>query len=183
MIMDCSETSKCLLNLEITLQNLSHNERYGSRNDGPDPDSAANGSLAGHHVLIVRVVVFVMIRVMIFVLIIVIFVADKLVGSIARVASMHGTGVFKVVKAFLGGGGQDIVGAVVVSGNEEKEGIAAGDRAAIAGTIVLDEGNVSLIATFIGTVWGGTVGGTFDEGPLDLAGRADLVEIMEVILS
>ena len=87
------------------------------------------------------------------------------------------------MKAFLGGGGQGIVGAVVVGRNEKEEGVAAGDRAAIARTIVLDEVNVCLIATVIGTVGGGTTGGTFDEGPLDLAGRADLVKIMEVILS
>ena len=158
--------------LEITLQNLSHNERYSGRNDGPDPDSAADGSLTGH--------VFI---VMIVVLIIMIFIADKLVGSITRVASVHGTGVFKVVKAFLGGGGQNIVVAVVVGGNEEEEAIAAGDRAAVARTIVLDEGNVGRIATVIGTVGGGTAGGTFDEGPLDLTGGADVVEIMEIILS
>ncbi len=111
------------------------------------------------------------------------FVADKLVGSITRVASVHGTGIFEVVKAFLGGGRQSVVGAVVVGGDEKEECIAAGDRAAIARTIVLDECNVCLIATVIGTVGGGAIGGTFDEGPLDLTGGADLVEIMEVVLS
>ena len=165
--------------LKITLQNLSHNEHYSDRNDGPDPDSAADGSLTGH-VFIVMIVVLI---IMIVVLIIMIFIADKLVGSITRVASVHGTGVFKVVKAFLGGGGQNIVVAVVVGGNEEEEAIAAGDRAAVARTIVLDEGNVGRIATVIGTVGGGTAGGTFDEGPLDLTGGADVVEIMEIILS
>ena len=177
--MDCSKLSKLLLFLEITLQNLSHNERYSGRNDGPDPDSAADGSLTGHHVFIVMIVVLI---IMIVVLIIVIFIADKLVGSITRVASVHGTGVFKVVKAFLGGGGNSIVVAVVVGGNEEEEGIAADARAAVARTIVLDEFNVGHIATVIGTVGGGTAGGTFDEGPLDLTGGADLVEIMEIIL-
>ena len=166
------------------MQNLIHNERYSGGKDGPNPDGAADGSLTGHHAFIVRVVVFVMIiRVMIVVLIIMLFVADKLVGSITRVASVHGAGIFKVMKAFFGGSGQGIVGAVVVGRNEKEEGVAAGDRAAIARTIVLDEVNVCLIATVIGTVGGGTTGGTFDEGPLDLAGRADLVKIMEVILS
>ena len=181
--MDCSKLSKLLLFLEITLQNLIHNERYSGRNDGPDPDSAADGSLTGHHVFIVMIVVLIIMIIMIVVLIIMIFIADKLVGSITRVASVHGAGVFKVVKAFLGGGGQNIVVAVVVGGNEEEEGIAADARAAVARTIVLDEFNVGRIATVIGTVGGGTAGGTFDEGPLDLTGGADLVEIMEIILS
>ena len=169
------------------MQNLSHNERYSGRKDGPDPDSAADGSLTGHHVFIVMIVVLiimiVVLIIMIVVLIIMIFIADKLVGSITRVASVHGTGVFKVVKAFLGGGGYSIVVAVVVGGDKEKEGIAADARAAVARTIVLDEFNVGRIATVIGTVGGGTAGGTFDEGPLDLTGGADLVEIMEIILS
>merc|ERR1719253_2576050 len=91
--------------------------------------------------VVVFVGMIVVLIIMIVVLIIMIFIADKLVGSVTRVASVHGTGVFKVVKAFLGAGGQGIVGAVVMGGNEEEEKIAAGDRAAIARTIVLDEGN------------------------------------------
>jgi len=106
--------------------------------------------------------------VVVFVLIAVV-VADKLVGSITRVAKVHGTDIFKGVEAFLGGGGQSVVGAVVVSGNEKEEGIAAGVRAAIGGTTILDKSNVGLIATIVGAVGGGAGRGTFNEGPLDLA--------------
>ena len=112
-------------------------------------------------------------------------VADKLVGSITRVAKVHGTDIFKVVEAFLGGGRQSVVIAVVVSGDEKEEGIAAGVRAAIGGATILDKSNVGLIAAtcIIGAVGGGAGRGTFNEGPLDLAGGAGLVVVMEIILS
>ena len=109
-------------------------------------------------------------------------VADKLVGSITRVAKVHGTDIFKVVEAFLGGGRQSVVVAVVVSGDEKEEGIAAGVRAAIGGATILDKSNVGLIAAIIGAVGGGAGRGTFNEGPLDLAGGAGLVVVMEVVL-
>ena len=120
--------------------------------------------------------------VVIFVLVVMIFVADKLVGSIARVASVHATIIFETVEALLGGGGQNFVGTIVVGGNEKEEGIAAGVGAAITRTTVLDKRDVGIVTTAVGTVGSGTGRSSFDEGSLYLAMGAYLVEIMEVFL-
>ena len=110
-----------------------------------------------------------------------VLIADKLIGIIPGVANVHGAEVFKVVEAFLGGDGKSIMVAVVVGGDQEEEGIAAGVRGTISGAVVLDEGNVGLVATVIGTVGSGAHGSTLDEGPLDGAGFTDFIEVMEII--
>lgn len=116
------------------------------------------------------------------VLVIVVLVADKLIGAIARVAKVHGADIFKVMEAFLGGDGKSVVVAVVVSSDQKEEGISADARGTVGGAIVLDEGNVGLVAAVIGAVGSGAHGSTINEGPFDVTRLADFVVVMEVIL-
>ena len=116
------------------------------------------------------------------VLVIMVLVADKLVGAIARVASVHGADIFKVMKAFLGGDRKSVMVATVVSGDQEEVGVAAGVRGTIGGAVVLDEGNVGLVAAIIGAVGSRAHGSTLDEGALDGAGFTDFVVVMEIVL-
>ena len=129
-------------------------------------------------------IVLVIVRIVaMIVLVIVVLVADKLVGAIAGVAKVHGAEIFKVMKAFLGGDGKSVVVAVVVSSDQEEVGISADVRGTVGGAIVLDEGNVGLVAAVIGAVGSGAHGSTLNEGPFDVARLADFVVVMEVILN
>ena len=115
-------------------------------------------------------------------LVVMVLVADKLIGTIAGVANVHGAEVFEIVEAFLSGDGESIMVAVVVGGDQEEEGVAADVRGAVGGAIVLDEGNVGLVAAIVGAVGSGAIGSALDESPLDGAGFTDFVVVMEIVL-